>query len=73
MASLPCACKSPKKDCFHPENGKNAMGAATPMLTPTIPHSMRDAYSRAAFPSPVKIDVVFPKRELFTRSIGAAR
>src|SRR5262249_30647251 len=36
--SLPCMCKSPKKDSFHPLNGNQAIEAGTPMLIPTIPH-----------------------------------
>ena len=31
--------KDPKKEAFQPEKGKNAIGAATPMLTPIIPAS----------------------------------
>ena len=36
-ASQLCPCKSPKKLSFQPLNGKNAMGAATPMLIPMLP------------------------------------
>ena len=36
MPSRPCAFRSPKKLSFAPPNGKYAIGAATPMLTPTI-------------------------------------
>src|SRR5260370_591273 len=71
MASRPCAWRSPKKDSFQPENGKNAMGAATPILTPTIPTSMRSAYSRADLPFEVKMEVVFPNRELLPNGIGS--
>ena len=42
------------------------------MFTPTIPHSIRDAYSRADFPSLVKIEVVLPNFELFTSSIASS-
>src|SRR5262245_20892650 len=37
IASRPWACRSPKKLSFHPENGKYAIGAATPRLMPTLP------------------------------------
>ena len=37
IESLPCAFTSPKKLCLLPPNGKNAIGAATPMLTPMLP------------------------------------
>ena len=36
MPSRPCALRSPKKLSFAPPKGKYAIGAATPMLTPTI-------------------------------------
>ena len=42
------------------------------MLMPTIPASTRDEYSRAAFPLPVKMDVAFPKRELFTSVMASS-
>ena len=34
-ASHPCTCKSPKKESFHPENGKYAGEAATPVTVET--------------------------------------
>jgi len=38
-ASMPWPCRSPKNDSFQPEKGKNAIGAATPMLMPMFPAS----------------------------------
>src|SRR5882672_5043834 len=58
--SLPCMCRSPKNDSFHPLNGNHAIEAGTPILIPTIPHWIRCLNSRAALPERVKIDAPFP-------------
>ncbi len=47
---MPWAFVSPKKLPFCPPNGNMAMGAATPMLTPTMPAWMRSWNSRADLP-----------------------
>src|SRR5919108_5445244 len=71
-ASGPCACRSPRNESFQPENGKNATGAATPMLTPTIPTSTSWRKWRTAEPDSVKIDTPLPKRLALTISIASS-
>src|SRR4029453_10158454 len=55
IASRPCACRSPKKLSRAPLNGKNAIGAATPTLTPTLPTSASYRNLRAEAPLVVKM------------------
>src|SRR3954449_1736433 len=62
-ASRPCACITPKKLPFHPENGKYAMGAGTPMLIPTLPVETALRNLRAEAPEEVKIELAFPYAE----------
>src|SRR6266566_4449327 len=57
MPSRPWAFRSPKKLSLAPPNGKYAIGAATPMLTPTMDALAFLLNSRAARPLLVKIDV----------------
>src|SRR5579859_5599510 len=63
IASRPCACITPKKLPFHPENGKYAIGAGTPMLMPTFPVETEVRNLRAAAPDEVKIELAFPYAE----------
>src|SRR5215217_227466 len=51
--SLPVACRSPQKEVVTPLKGKNAFGAATPTLTPSIPASTRSLQCLTAAPSSV--------------------
>lgn len=60
MASRPCACITPKKLPFHPENGKYAIGAGTPMLMPTLPVDTAVRNLRAEAPDVVKIELALP-------------
>jgi hypothetical protein len=59
-ASRPCACITPKKLPFHPLNGKYAIGAGTPIFTPTLPVETELRNLRAADPLLVKIEEAFP-------------
>jgi hypothetical protein len=59
-ASRPCACITPKKLPFQPEKGKYAMGAGTPMLTPTLPVETALRNLRAAAPEDVKMELALP-------------
>ena len=52
-ASRPCACITPKKLPFQPENGKYAIGAGTPIFTPTLPVDTELRNLRAAAPEAV--------------------
>ena len=47
-ASMPCMCRSPKKDWFQPVKGNQAIGAGTPMLMPIMPALKCCLNSRAA-------------------------
>src|ERR1051325_3306228 len=58
--SLPCICKSPKKESPQPLNGNQAMEAGTLILIPTMPAFTRCLNSRADFPERVKMDAPFP-------------
>jgi len=59
-ASRPCACITPKKLPFHPEKGKYAIGAGTPMLIPTLPVETELRNLRADAPEEVKMELAFP-------------
>src|SRR5262249_16724171 len=60
IASVPCALRSQKNELREPPNGKNAIGAATPIFTPIMLMPARYRNSRAACPLVVKIDVALP-------------
>src|SRR5437867_869387 len=72
MPSRPWAFRSPKKLSLAPPNGKYAIGAATPMFTPTIDAVAYLLNSRAVLPLDVKIDVALAFGCACIRAIASA-
>ena len=71
--SLPCICRSPKKESPHPANGNQAMEAGTPILIPTMPAFTRCLNSRATFPERVKMEAPLPYGERLIVSSASSR